>query len=422
MKIPINASLKRAMALGLIAYMTFVLPIGLANGEAAQESSLQKNIKAIGLIMCLAVSALHAGTLLKISGRIGPAMHLALVAVIGLSALYAPNPTYVVYSAAAYLGLWGICNYLAERGDGERMLSVMMWSLVAFVGCSWLMLAISHERAGTMAWTPTGGAWRFVGLCGRPVNMAVIAAIMTGLAFLDRGQLRRVGKVAIIVLGVTTVVLTKSRTPLLVVMAAVGAIFLLKRTAKFGLVSVIALVGMSIAIGMLDGTDLAGKYLTRSGRTEELTTLTSRTEVWAYVIGEWKKEPIFGFGYGSTKELLLNKFYLWDFTTESAHNLLLQCLFTLGLVGAAILTLIFVVQARQVLFSNNRSAIFLIAFVYFMGITEASFIGPGVGMMTLCWMAGGALLQKESSRPRDFSDTSEHFSSAYAAKSRVGAT
>jgi O-antigen ligase len=226
--------------------------------------------------------------------------------------------------------------------------------------------------------------------------MATVAAIMAGMAFIDQNTLKRNAKIGIIILGLATIYLTKSRTPLVAVTASICVIYLVKNSAKFGFYSVLMAIGAAILVGMVNYRDIAGQYLTRTGRAEELTTLTSRTEIWGFVLAEWNKSPLLGYGYGSTKTLLLNQFYLWDFTTESAHNLFIQCLFTLGLVGATVLFLIMMLQARQISTARSRQGIFLTAYVYFMGITEASFAGPGIGLVTLCWLIGGSLLQADS--------------------------
>lgn len=405
MKVDVNSSLNRWIALGAFAYVAFALPLSLISDDVDSESSLQKGLKALALIGCFGISVLNSGALLKIGGRLSLFMQLVLIVLVALSSLYAPDPKYALYSAAGLYGIWGVCNYLVQRGYGNSMQQVLFWSLLAFVGCSWIALAIAGEQAGVTTWTPSGGTWRFVGLAGRPVNMAVASAVMIGLAMTEKERSSWWMKISFVVVGLVTIWLTKSRTPLLVLAAALSIVYLVRSTVRLAVLCVL-IVGMAITIGTAGISDIAGQF-TRTGRTDELTTLTGRTEIWAYVFDEWKKSPLIGYGYGSTKSLLLNELYMWDFTTESAHNLLLQCLFTLGLMGAAILVLIFLLQARQVARSVNLTAIFLISFVYLIGITEASFIGPGIGLMTVCWLAGGALLQQENRLDQDFNHSTD---------------
>ena len=69
-------------------------------------------------------------------------------------------------------------------------------------------------------------------------------------------------------------------------------------------------------------------FLTRGQSAQDLSTLNNRTELWADYLGLWRDEPLFGYGLGATRGLLLSQTGL-----GGAHNAYVQAAVDFGLVG-----------------------------------------------------------------------------------------
>lgn len=108
----------------------------------------------------------------------------------------------------------------------------------------------------------------------------------------------------------------------------------------FAFLGMIALLVMSIMVpSMLNS-------ITRLLETSEDTTMSSRTYFWAYAIMLWKKNPLFGIGFGcfpahiATGGVdLANYGYIRAY---AAHNIYFQMLAEIGLVGLVLFCVLFI--------------------------------------------------------------------------------
>jgi O-antigen ligase len=91
---------------------------------------------------------------------------------------------------------------------------------------------------------------------------------------------------------------------------------------------VILLAAYGVSVPFLGGTNVTG-FTSMLGRD---STLTGRTEVWAAVLPAMKRQPMFGYGFGSFWTDARRELY--DIPT--AHNGYLDILLELGAVGLAL--------------------------------------------------------------------------------------
>jgi len=94
-------------------------------------------------------------------------------------------------------------------------------------------------------------------------------------------------------------------------------------------------------------------YYTSIGNGKLLTTLTGRTLIWNETIALIKTNYIFGFGFFSFR---YSGPQLFSVRTETAHNEILQIMFTLGIIGLILVFLIYVLFLFQICKSlKNKS-------------------------------------------------------------------
>jgi O-antigen ligase len=130
---------------------------------------------------------------------------------------------------------------------------------------------------------------------------------------------------------------------------------------------------------------LAG--FSRGGALNEILTLTGRTHVWSFVVEKATESPVYGFGYGAGKNIILHGFRNpWGRGIgESAHNAFLQTLLDLGIVGAAAFSAIFVSAAVSFLARPVFLRDAIVVLVLVIGILESG-VSNSIEALTPVWL------------------------------------
>jgi len=164
---------------------------------------------------------------------------------------------------------------------------------------------------------------RFRGLLNNPNDVGGLMLITVGptLAFWSRfapRQKKWLGAIAL--LSVAEAAIADSRTPFIAL--GVGIVcYILWRYRLRGILLVAGVGVLAVAALTIFGHGI-GEYTGRG----DVTTLTGRTEMWAYVIQEIKRRPLFGYGYEVAGAIFKSKYFPiwygpWDEGSQSSlHN------------------------------------------------------------------------------------------------------
>lgn len=177
--------------------------------------------------------------------------------------------------------------------------------------------------------------------------------------------------------------LTDSRQAFIVIIPSLFAVWILTGNSKLktkkltAFTLLILMVIPFLNVGGLVGDNV--QFLNRSA-SDDITTLTGRTYIWAKSIELIGSSPFIGYGLHGGG-LVLTENYATDtsgWTTESAHNVFLQTALDIGLIGVSLLALVFISAIRSAFVSRNSLALSLVVFVMILGIVERSIAGaPG---------------------------------------------
>ena len=126
------------------------------------------------------------------------------------------------------------------------------------------------------------------------------------------------------------------------------------------------------------------KLVSRSGDINELLTLTGRSFIWEFTLNQIAEAPILGHGHNSAEPIFLERFLY--FTVTHAHNLILQSLFSVGMVGTLFLVTILVIQFRTFLVSPDLFRDVMLLTLLVSGITETAFYTRLPGTLSTIWM------------------------------------
>lgn len=254
-----------------------------------------------------------------------------------VSAAYSPNPGLSLAGSLMMVGGVLLTFVITSLFDIEKIFRMLVISLMVGILLSWLYYFIY----------PDAGRWYEYGLIRlsgiySPTHLAMIAVC---LFFIAKYTLvnRRFVRLWIIVISLTTAIFTLSRAPLIALLLAyfLTSIYLFfkeRKTVYSNLLGIVFMLIMVILVVYMYGIHGVPEYtttiLSRSGTFEDVVTLTGRVYVWQWIIDKIVSSGIanalFGFGWGSFR-FLFSEESLLQLTT--AHNFLLEILFSLGCVG-----------------------------------------------------------------------------------------
>lgn len=287
------------------------------------------------------------------------------------------------------LSLYGFSRHLCLREIGWVILGVS----TCFISAGFF----AEIYQGTF--NPFWQYYRFIGT-EHPNVLAVYAALMivTGIMLLNRNAQLRWFLWSIILAGVAALLLTKSRTTLLALVAALTISGLLRAEPKFRMIGIVAssfiISMMGLAISIFHLWDRIG-VAAAMGRTEHISSLTGRVPLWLELLDHAAERPWCGSGYGAfwdSKMIQRNsEIFLWEIT--HAHSVFLEALLNLGIIGLAVYVTILVstllIAAKATLYTRKAEfqLVFTVTlFALIHGIAEASFYSLGFESYALLFL------------------------------------
>ncbi|MGE5478449.1 MAG: O-antigen ligase family protein [Bacteroidales bacterium] len=393
--VPLMLALLRGEPWAFIVALALLMFLTDSNfrARAWNDKSVDAQVLIKGLVWlgCGVVGVIRLSTRGWMLGR-PPVMFAALlVGLMGLSALWSPTPLYTVQSAVAYgwMLLFGLAA--ATVLDERQLLKAVALGAGLIVLPS---LAIAPFAMGLTPPSPgsTGEPDRLRGLTDHPIPLAEVSALFTfavaALAIKARGA-ARLGLWLLVLAGVVTAGLTQSRIPPLAMVASVlaflayrrGGALLMVPTLTLTIGGVLLLEAMGGFAAMLPADLLA--LVSRSGHSVEILSLSGRLDIWPYVIDRIMEAPVLGHGAASGM-MLFKGFVRWKIT--HAHNLYLQCLLYLGVVGFVLLMGVLLCQLRLFLRAPSMVRDVLVLYIALKGLTEQSILSNMPSGTVAVWM------------------------------------
>jgi O-antigen ligase len=340
----------------------------------------------------LVVYELHGNGLLRQIMRDPPLGWYLGFALLGIaSAAWSPSPLYTVFFAGKLvIGTLAVV-LLADYGRHARisrainvLFAVYAAKLVALV-----LLFIVNPSLVYQAEFP-GQELAYPRLAGGAVledygtSPLFTGVMLLTLAVFGSGRSKRAA--ALLGYLVTWVFLLLSQTRTAIILAFVFLILLVSQKRSSRGAGVLAIAGVAV-LGLSlfwKQAEFALQLATRGG--EGIETLSGRTVAFDYLMERWRESPINGLGYGAgTRTVFVDFVSSTGLAIGSGHDVLSTVLVDLGIVGAAVLGLVFLTIWRRVLalwlntrrLSEHRiTVIHLTCFAVWM--TVNCFVGPSL--------------------------------------------
>lgn len=293
-----------------------------------------------------------------------------------VTATVAPAPAYSAVAAFSILAYVLLSAYLFSTFDETEMFAAIVVALIAFCIVS-IIVYFAVPHFGHYVYWVNGERYvspRLAGIAGSANNMGRVAAfalIVTGLYAREFYRLNRMFAPTAAIVAVITLVMTNSRTSMMMVAAILFAIYFVTWRRLYIAVFVLSAGLVALAI-VLPAGDQVLMLLSRGGSMDEVTSMTGRTEIWYAVAKLAEAKPLMGYGYGSSVFVLPQHEREIGFLTSHAHNLALQLFLTTGWVGVVLFALSTFAVALRAVMTGDRTVLTLLSFVLLNGITESS--------------------------------------------------
>jgi O-antigen ligase len=306
-------------------------------GDAGLD--LQNGAKFAGWMVALAIGVLHLPKIAPLIRQPHIAGILMFCVMAIISSAYSPVSPFSFANSVGLLSFFLLGLVGVTLTSAHSIVTTYTVALAAYMA---LNLAISVV-APVYAYLPPSESetvFRLRGLAGHPNVLGQQAVAFLALVFVcfDRGWLKRWGLVLVMAgMGLAVLWMTNSRTNLGVIGVSIGLVLLRRRPALLISAMVLAVAGVLALIVMPSSfLDFVVGSFSRTGSAAEILTLTGRTELWQFCLGKIAEQPLFGYGFMAAEHIITHEYVSPSYgSTLNAHNTLLQCLISVGIVGAA---------------------------------------------------------------------------------------
>ena len=250
-----------------------------------------------------------------------------LATILAVSASWAPSPTLALVRGGQLLITLSLATAIARRAD-QRDLALIAHAYVLVVTC-WIVLGLFVRRP------PPLTAGRFGWLYTHPVvagSLLVMSTIILASWSTRRGGPRFLSTPTIRVLLVIhagALLATQTRGAVIAVVAGLATLVWLRLGSRRR-IDMVILAAVSSPLVIALAASIVRGFLLRGGSYEELRSLNSRTNLWSDAVTEVGKNPIFGRGYFSAREIFLDSIGL-----GGSHNAYIEIAVSAGLLGVA---------------------------------------------------------------------------------------
>jgi hypothetical protein len=245
------------------------------------------------------------------------------------------------------------------------------------------------------------GVDRFRGLLSGPNDIGGLMLILVGPAIVcwrTAARRRRILLAAVIVVSVSLAALADSRSPF-VALAAGGTLYAIWRWRARGILLLAAAAAAAAGVLMMV---THGNLIAYIGRGN-VSTLTGRTDIWAFVVDKIKARPILGYGYDVSGAIFQSRYFPiwwgpWDLGPHSSlHDGYLDHAVGVG-IPATLLWLFIILRPWVFVFRQpgdpwNLKSIFLLIVIPILinNLTEellGDFMGSVGVLFGLTWALG----------------------------------
>lgn len=344
----------------------------------------------------------HMPPLRTVLRQPGGACWMAYIVVALASSLYSPVPGYSFGCALALLCLFAFSYSLTLRLSESQILWTLLLTLTVFNIGGWVVYYLVPDLGTSAAWTTSGLLMRMCGLAGQATNLGAVCAKAIGAAFV-LWYTRRTGWFSALMLGgfaFITLLKSDARTTEIATVLGIGVVIASRASWLVAGCTLGAVSGLLLLQTFPELIKMLGSGASRSGDPTEVYTLTGRLEIWEFAWQQIKLSPLLGYGYNSSKAVLGGHIGFENgLMVDSAHNLYLQNLLSVGIVGMIPLIALLVYLTIRCFARPIPWVCYMLAIVLVSSISDTDTIGTTPTLMTVIFFAVSIWPGLDAKRP-----------------------
>jgi exopolysaccharide production protein ExoQ len=362
-----SAALGRSWAIKAMVLAFAIVP-SLASLSGSDRLATGTGVMFYGALLVVGLGNLGAALPLL---RTVPALSFLLYYVFAVtSAAWSQDRVMTVGTAGGLLSLYVFALGAVARLGVRDTLRAITIALGVGVGLSAVLFVVAPSLA---VWKGFNEEPRLKGITGHPGRMSEMASLFLlcmWVTWRDRlmPRLLAVGGSAV---GTACLWLTYTRSVIVLAVVAVVATMRSRVIAAVG--GFVLLVGaIWVILTVPTALDSFASFASRSGQVEGGLTLSGRTGLWNVAVDRFVERP--WIGYGFYQHVIFNEAALLKEdsadATAHAHNVILQSLVSVGLIGTMFLIPVYWGQIRHLLKYPLSPLSPFIAFFLFIGMVK----------------------------------------------------
>ena len=336
------------------------------------------------------IGCTHMPPLRVMLSRPGSACWLAYIVIAIGSSLYSPVAGYSFGCALALLCLFAFSYSLTTRLSEAQIMWTLLWTLTVFNIGGWIVFYAVPDLGTSAAWTTSGLLMRMCGLAGQATNLGAVCATAVGAAFVLWYK-RQCSLLTGLVLGgfaMATLLKSDARTTEIATIAGIALVIAARSIWLVAGGSLAAICGLVLLQVFPQISGLLGSSFSRSGDSTEVYTLTGRLEIWDFAWQQIKLSPWLGYGYNSSKAVLGGHIGFENgLMVDSAHNLYLQNLLSVGAVGMLPLIGLLAYLTYRCCVKPLPIVCYTLVLVLISSVSDTDSIGTTPTLMTVIFFA-----------------------------------
>lgn len=314
------------------------------------------------------------------------ALMLVFLGLFVISTLYSPTILYSLYISFTYIAIFlFIYHCFVVLGFNEILIQATKVFFI-FLLIS-LALYLFVPELGRYAYWENDifyTSYRMSGLAGNANHFARLVAIYLIILFFYRELLKTSFSTKFIniqiLLAVVCLLLTASRTTMIALIFCIMLFYYLRLNKVNKARLFIVFMVLTTFIYFL--FPVFSSYFSRDGGAD-LTSFTGRTFIWDVTIELIQRRPLFGYGVGSSVTILPLNILDIGFKASHAHNMYLQVLLSVGIIGFGVFFLLIFLGFFKLLKHNNYGMISILVLILFVGFLESAAIALTANMFTI---------------------------------------
>lgn len=324
----------------------------------------------------------------------GPTMVCAIFLFLMLASVaYSPVPKLTFVSSIGYCAFFTFAVALRRNLSDGKILKGVGLGLAPIVLSAPLLFFAHKQPAESLVGGSNGG--RIHGLAEHAAGLGALAAllIIVTVSLFKTQELGRWGRRMWFLIGIGAFVvlgLAFAKTAILALFLSGLLMWWRRSTTVQALAPAWSLLGVAVvAAAAIYGVhalipDWVEHLLSRGGGSgHDVETLTGRFDIWKTALNQIKRSPFFGHGFDTGRYVIFDRFA--KFSALHAHDMYLQCLLYLGLVGFVFLALMIVYLivgfARRPLLWRDWFGFYVLIW----GIAEQGALTNLPSVFTLTW-------------------------------------